>query len=158
MSEDEQMEESESSPLTDTESLQKIADAMYVNAQGHDERHNVFTFLNNVATASDTTKTGFLRDDKDLNEIGIPKLPIRSFLSMALISKEIMGNEYFENYFKQEAHIITDTSLSRNAKLIGLAVLQKREVADVSRRHQTTNKSWFKKKEPSTEQLEGGAI
>ena len=156
--EEDSMEESESSPLVDTESLQKIADAMYVNAQGHDERHNVFTFLNNVATAADTTKTGFLRDDKDLNEIGVPKLPVRSFHSLALISDKIMGNDYFKDYFLSEAEIITKTSLSRNAKLIGLAVLQKREVADVSRRHQTQNKSWFKKKEPSTEQLEGGAI
>lgn len=156
--EEDSMEENPESPLADTESLQKIADAMYINAQGHDERHNVFTFLNNVATAEDTTKTGFLRDDKDLNELGVPKLPVRSFHSLALVADKIMGNDYFNKYFLAEAEIINKTSLSRNAKLIGLAVLQKREVADVSRRHQTQNKSWFKKKEPSTEQLEGGAV
>ena len=153
-----EQEESITDRMNDEEIIKSIVDATSSNAASPDEKQNVFTFLFNIATSKDTTKTGYLRDDKDLNEIGIPKFPVRTYHSLALIAEKVMGNDYFRDYFKAEAEIITKTSLSRNAKLIGLAVLQKREVADVSRRHQTQNKSWFKKKEPSTEQLEGGAV
>jgi len=113
-----------------------------------DEKQNVHTFLHNVATALDTTKTGFLRDDKDLNEIGIPRLPVRAYKKLALISKEIMGNTFFEDYFKAEAEILTSTSLSREGFLDNLAIIQRKEVADVTKR-KIENKGWFKKKTPN---------
>ena len=134
----------------DDEALQRLAYAMRGNASSPDEKQSVFAFLNAVATAGDTTKTGYLRDDKDLNEVGVPKLPVRTLHSLALISSEIMNNDYFRNYFEKEAEIVTKTSLSRNAKLLSLAVLQKKEVADVTPKERKPSKSWFKSKNDAT--------
>jgi|TARA_R100000750_G_C2338747_1_gene93255 hypothetical protein len=132
--------------LTDDEVIMKVAEAMRGNASSPEDKQSVFAFLNAVATAEDTAKTGYLRDDKDLNEVGIPKLPVRTFHSLAIIADQIMGNQYFKSYFEKEAEIVTKTSLSRNAKLLSLAVLQKREIADVTKKGGGENKSWFKPK------------
>lgn len=140
--------------ISEDEILERLSEAIQGNVQPSDQKNNVFEFLNAVATAKDTTKTGYLRDDKDLNEVGIPKYPVRTFHSLALISDKIMGNDYFKEFFEKEAEIITKTSLSRNAKLLSLAVLQKREVADVSRKPIIKNKGWFKPKQEIVERGE----
>ena len=62
-----------------------------------------------------------------------------------------MGNTYFKNYFESEAEITTKTSLSRNAKLLSLAVLQKKEISDVSKQPRKESSSWFKKKNRESE-------
>ena len=142
-------EEEMDSGISDDEIIRRIAEATSGTAGVLDEKHNVHKFLFSVATSDDTTKTGYLRDDKDLNEIGIPKYPIRAYKSLALISEKIMNNDYFKNYFEAESEIITSTSLSRQGKLINLAVLQKREVADTTKFSRTPVKSWFKKKTKS---------
>ena len=146
----EEEEEYEEPSQEDEEALKRLAMAMQGNAASPDDKNNVFAFLNSVASSPDTTKTGFLRDDKDLDEVGTPKLPVRTFHSLALIADQIIGNEYLKNYFEREAEIITKTSLSRNAKLLSLGVLQKKEVADVTNRPRRQNKSWFGSKTKAT--------
>jgi len=137
------------------EVIQRLSEMMAGNANSPDEKHNVHTFLFNVSKADDTTKVGNLRDDKELNELGVPKLPVRSYKEMALISEKIMGNEWFSNYFKDAAEIVTSTSLSRTGFLTNLAVVQRREVADVTKRRVQVNKGWFKgKKKEGEEQNE----
>lgn len=114
-----------------------------------EEKHTVHTFLHKVATSDDTTKLGFLRDE----EIGIPKHPIRTFKNLSLISNKIMDNPYFKEFFESEAEIVTSTSLSREGKLLNLAVITRRQVEDVTKPRKE-NKGWFKPKNqsPTTEE------
>ena len=109
-----------------------------------EEKQNVHTFLHNVAVADNTTKTGNLEKE----ELGIPLHPVRTYQELALFCKEIANMDYFSDYFKKKAEITTATSLSRDAKLLNLAVMQKREIAEIAPKPRRENKSWFKKKEP----------
>jgi len=113
-----------------------------------DAQNNVHTFLHNVATAKDTTKTGNLTTE----ELGNPTLPSRTYKELALFCSEVADMDYYADYFKQKGEILTSTSLSRDAKLITLAIssLQKREMADVTK-PKKPNKGWFSKKGPPAE-------
>lgn len=145
-----------SEEMSDQEVIERLADAMKDSSMSPEEKQNIFTFLTKVATTHDTTKTGYLRDDKDLNEVGIPKLPVRTFHSLALIAEEIMNNKFFSDYFKKEAEIVSKTSLARDGFLTKLAVIQKREVADVTpQRGKGENKGWFKKRQQPQGQPQG---
>ena len=114
-----------------------------------EEKHTLHTFLNKVATSSDTTKTGFLKDE----ELGISEFPVRSYKSFALWSNSVIKNEYLTDFFDKESEIVTATSLSRQGFLDKLAVTQKREssLRDMSEERKP-NTGWFKKKQPE-EQL-----
>lgn len=112
-----------------------------------DEKHSVHTFLNKVATSEDTTKLGFLKEE----EVGTPRHPIRAYKNFALISDKIIDNPFFNEYFKAESEIVTSTSLSRDAKLLNLAVIQRRQVEDITK-PKKVNKGWFQKKEQNEEQ------
>lgn len=153
MAEEEESETQETQLPFNEEELRRIAEATANSGLLPEEKQNVYKFLFAVATSDDTTKTGYLRDDKDLNEIGIPKHPIRTYKALALIADKIMNNRFFREYFEAESEIITSTSLSRHGKLIDLAVIQRREIADISRKPKGERKGWFKKKRPlSTEE------
>jgi len=138
--------------MTDEELAQKLSQIIGT-APMPDEKHNVHTFLFNVATAEDTTKVGFLRDDSELNELGVPALPLRTYKELGLFCKEIADMDYFADYFMKKGEIITSTSLSRKGKLIDLAVVQRREIADITK-HRKINKGWFKKKKPEDREEE----
>ena len=120
------------------EDLLKAAAKLVNTTTMPEEKQNAHTFLFKVAESEDTTKLGFLKDE----ELGMPKLPVRAHKSMALVADKIMGNKFFKDYFDAEAEIITSTSLSRDAKLIELAVIQRREIADMTKRKKV-NKGWF---------------
>ena len=138
--------------LSDEEALQQIADAMKDNAPSYEDKQNIATFLFNIATAKDTTKTANLRDDKDMNELGIPQYTVRGAKEMALISDKIMDNPYFKDYFKQEAENTLATSLSRGGFLVLQATTQTKQYADVTKRKKI-NSGWFGKK---TTEISGG--
>lgn len=112
------------------------------------KKQSIHTFLHNVAISKDTTKTGYLLDE----EVGMPILPIRTYKELALFCSDVANMEYFSDYFNAKSEITTSSSLSRNAKLLSLAVLTKKEIADVSK-PKKENKGWFKKKEPPSAQL-----
>lgn len=137
-------EEQKSNEMSDEEALMKIAQAMKDNAPSAEDKQSVFTFLFNVATAKDTTKIGNLRDDKDINELGIPIYTVRGSKNLALISDKIMENEYFKEYFDIESENTLGTSLSREGFLVKQATVQTKQVADVTRRRKI-NKGWFGK-------------
>ena len=130
--------------LTEEEIAQRIAGYIGTTPT-QEEKQNVHTFLHNVATAKNTTKTGFLSTE----EIGMPTLPVRTYLDLSLFCDEIADMDYYAEYFRKKSEIITSSSLSKDAKLISLAVLQKREIADVTKPRKQ-NKSWFKKKDTET--------
>lgn len=108
-----------------------------------EEKHNVHSFLHKVATSDDTTKVGNLTAE----EIGLPRLNLRTYKELALIANTIMDNKFISDYYDKESEILTSTSLSKDGKLINLAVLQKRQIEDVTK-PKKENSGWFKKKEP----------
>lgn len=112
-----------------------------------EEKHSVHSFLHKVATSPDTTKLGYLKDE----ELGIPKLPIRTHKELAVFSKTVCNLDEFEKFFSAMSEITTSTSLSRDAKLLELAVVNRRELADVTKRPRT-KRGFFKRREES----EGG--
>jgi len=130
--------------ISDEEALMRVAAAMKDSAAGQEEKHSVPSFLFNVVKARDSTKVGNLRDDKELNELGVPVFSVRGAKEMQLISNKIMDNDYFASYFEQEAEDCLSTSLSREGFLVRQVNLQTKQVADITKRR-TVNKGWFGK-------------
>ena len=112
-----------------------------------EEKHNIHKFLNEVAKSKDTTKTGFLTDV----ELGTTPYAERTYKNLELMSGKLCNDDLWANYFALKAEILTATSLSRNAKLLSLAVLQRRELADMTEQPRKENSGWFKKKDKSQE-------
>lgn len=111
------------------------------------EQFNVHKFLHDVSVSKDTTKTGYI----DETELGSPDLPVRSLKEIALFCNKIWGDKLFGEFFEARSEIITSTSLSKNAKLIELAVVSRRELGDVTKRSGKKNRGWFRKKEDKEE-------
>jgi len=109
--------------------------------QFSESRATLHTFFTNVIKSDDTTKTGNLSQD----ELGMPKLPVRTFKELALFSKEVANDEGWADYFNKMSEIQTSTSLSKDALLMKLSVTSKKELADVTPQRKV-NKGWFKKK------------
>lgn len=107
-----------------------------------DQKHNVHEFLHSVATETDTTKVGFLKEE----ELGKPKHPVRGYKEFALICKDIIGNDYFKDFFTAEGEIVTATSLSREGFLVKQATTTTKQLADITK-IKKENKSWFKRKD-----------
>ena len=112
-------------------------------------KYTVHVFLHRVATANDTTKVGYLKDE----EVGTPRHPTRALKSFALIASDIIKNDVISNYFNKESEIVTSTSLSRDGFLVKQAVTQTRQIADVTKQRQK-NSGWFKKKDENSEDKE----
>ena len=131
--------------ISDEEAIMRIAMAMKDNAPTQEDKHNVHKFLFDVVMAKDSTKIGNLQVDKEINELGTPEHTVRGSKSMQLIADKIMDNNYFSEYFEQEAEDTLATSLSREGFLIKSAVTQTKQIADITRRRKI-NKGWFGKK------------
>ena len=99
-------------------------------------------FLNKIRLAKDTLKTGNLTAE----EVGMIRLPVRSVQEFALYSKELCKDKVMEDVFNGESEIITASSLSKDAKLITLGVVQKKEWSDSSSKPRKQNRGWFKSK------------
>jgi len=137
--------------ISDEEVIMKIASAMKDNQPTPDEKHNVHKFLFDVVLAKESSKIGNLQVDKEINELGVPEYTVRGAREMRLISDKIMDNNYFKEYFEQNAEDTLSTSLSREGFLIKQATVQTKQIADVTKRKKV-NKGWFKK----TEETSGG--
>lgn len=133
-----------SDEMSDAELNDKITQLLGA-APNPEEKMNVHKFLYDVATADDTTKVGYIVVNKDINELGVPRFPLRTLKELELYCNDVANMNYYAEYFRKKAEILTSTSLSRDAKLLTLAVLQKKEIADVTKVRKE-NKSWFKKK------------
>ena len=128
--------------------MEQLASALGYGAAVPEGKQNVHTFLHNVATADDTTKLGFLKEE----EIGLPKHPVRTYKTMGLIANSVMKNEELAQYFLAKSEILTSSSLARDGFLTKLAVVQRRELADVTKPHRKPSSSWFKKKDAPTQE------
>ena len=110
-------------------------------------RQTVPAFFSDVVYSDDTTKMGNL----DVEELGNPKLPLRTYKELELFSSDVAGEENWKDYFQKMSEIQTSTSLSKDAILLRLVVTQKKELADVTPKSKKVNKGWFKKKNGSQE-------
>lgn len=136
---------SEEETMSDEEAIIKIAQAMKDNAPDSEEKHNVHGFLHKVVQSDNierAMRTGNLRDDDELNELGIPRWNVRGALEMARISSKLMNNKFFKEYFEAQAMETLGTSLSRNAALLGFATTKTNQVADITKRRKI-NKGMF---------------
>ena len=111
-----------------------------------EEKHGVHAFLHKVATATDTTKLGNLKEE----EVGLAKLPLRTYKELSLFCKEIANMPYFSDYFEKKGEILTSTSLSKEALLLKLAVVIRREQSNILKAPRE-NKGWFTKKRQSSQ-------
>jgi len=132
------MSEEQQQQMSDEEMNKQLAHLIGTVPTG-DDKHSVHKFLHNVAVSPDTTKLGNLSTE----ELGQLELTERAYKELGLISQDIIGNEFFKEYFEKEAEIVTSTSLSKEAKLLDLAVVQRREIADKTDKAPTENKGWF---------------
>ena len=131
--------------LSDEEAILKIAQAMKDNAPSQEDKQNVHTFLTNVVKeegVEHSSKIGNLRDDKEMNELGVPVWNVRGCLEMARISRLIMQNTFFQDYFESSARETLSSSLSREGFIIRQATTQTKQVADITKRRKI-NKGMF---------------
>jgi len=138
-------EEKQEEEMSDEAAILKIAQAMKDNAPSQEDKQNVHTFLTNVVKEhgiENLSKIGNLRDDKDMNELGVPIWNVRGCLDMARISGKIIGNDFFKEYFEAEANETLATSLSREGFLIKMATTTTKQVADATKRRKI-NKGMF---------------
>jgi len=135
-------EEKTNEQLSDEDAIMKIAAAMKDNAPTLEEKNNVHTFLRDVVVSKDPTRVGNLRDDKELNELGLPQWNVRGSLDMKRISDKIMNNDFFKDFFESVAFDTLATSLSRQGFLVRQASLQTKQIVDATKRRKT-NKGMF---------------
>jgi len=139
------MAEEEDEEITEEEqlALQKAL-LKYGNPEG-EVKHNVHTFLKEVLDTKDTTKVGYLSAD----ELGMPSHPVRVYKELALYADKVLDNSFLKDLFMQDAENIFATSLSREGKLINLAVITvKKQSVTSEEKIRKVNKGWFGKKEP----------
>ena len=108
-----------------------------------EEKHTVHSFLHKVATSKDTLKTGNL----DKEEVGSVRLPVRSVKEFELMSRKLCADSMMADYFKDEAEIITASSLSKDGFLVRQSTLQRKELSDSRTKPRKENTGWFKKKD-----------
>lgn len=142
------MTEEQKQELTEEEK-QQLQDILGYGSNVNSANQSVHTFLFNVATAKDTTKLGNLKDE----EIGKLDNPIRSYKFLSLFAEKIMNKDGLKEFFDQRSEIGTSTSLSRDGFLTKMAVVQRKELADLSpKEKKKENKSWFKSKDKNTQE------
>jgi len=130
---------------------EQVAELLAHTATIPDEKTNAHSFLKKVVETEDTTKVGYLREE----EVGIPKLSMRTLKELELYCGDIADEDKWKDYFKKRAEILVSTSLSKDAKLIDLAILQRKEVGTIPGRtsQRKANKGWFRRKNTSSDQV-----
>jgi hypothetical protein len=112
-------------------------------------KHNVHTFLNEVFKTDDTTKVANISE----GELGNVVHPVRALKEFSIISDRMCENEWMRDYFIEEAEKVDlAPSLSRKAKLITIAVTQKKTIADETRIQNLSKNHFTKDKNPIQEE------
>jgi len=104
-----------------------------------DNKKTLFDFLNNIVKTENTTKVGNVSDD----EIGMPKLPVRTNQELEIFCRDVANMPDFGLYFNRMNEATLASSLSRKGFLVRAAITTKKELADVSPERKV-NKGWFK--------------
>ena len=119
-------------------------EAQDVLRQMADNKQSIYAIFAKVINEKQkTTKVGNL----DKEELGMSKLPLRTYLELGLFCEDIVGDTDFSEYFNKMGAIQTDSSLSKEGFLMKLLVTMKKELADVSPKSKNKNTGWFKRKD-----------
>lgn len=110
-----------------------------------ESKMTVPNFFNNVVKTLDSTKVGNVTQE----ELGMPKLPVRTYKELEVFCKDIACDDGWSEYFRKMAEIQLATGLSKDATLLKLVVTTKKELADVTPQKKA-NKGWFKSKDNSS--------
>ena len=117
-------------------------DAQELLRQFSEGKQNVHSFFTNIIQSDDTLKTGNLTQE----ELGIPKLPVRTHKELALFCSDVYGDDSWASYFNKLSEIQTSSSLSKEGFLVKHSVTMKKELADMNPKERKKNKGWFKGK------------
>ena len=118
---------------------------------------NVHSFLRDASrTKTVEINKGFSRPAVSLSnvteeELGHGEITVRGLQKISLFCNAVGNKKGFANYFAQKAEILNATSLGKNAKLLELAVMQKKIISD-----ETSKKSKRKGLFGGKEQQQGG--
>ena len=134
------------------EEMKMLEEAMKGGAPLPDEKHNAHTFLNTISKSSDTTKTGNL----EMPELGTTPYSLRTYKNIRLIAEKLVEDDMWTDYFAKKGEILTATSLSKGGFLTGLAVVQKRQIEDITQQQPRENKGWFKRRDDNVNNTVGG--
>ena len=134
------------------EDMRLLEEAMKGGAPLPDDKHNAHTFLHKISISEDTTKTGNL----EMLELGTTPYSLRTYKNLKLICESIAEDDMWTDYFKKKGEILTATSLSKGGFLTGLAVVQKRQIEDITQQPTKENSGWFKKKNNNNTNTTGG--
>jgi len=115
--------------------------------QFNEGKANMHSFFTNVVKSPDTIKTGNLTQE----ELGVPKLPVRTYKELELFSKDIADEKEWGEYFQKMSEIQTASSLSKEGFFMKLAVTLKKELSDMTP-SKKKNKGWFHKKDKSEDE------
>jgi hypothetical protein len=113
-----------------------------------EEKQGVFTFFKKVIGMPDTVRTSNLDND----ELGMPKLPIRSLKELSLFC-QMNGLYGLASYFHDEGTILTNSALSKDGFLDRLVVTQ-RKLTEMKTKQfsEKQKKRWFGGGEDKTEE------
>lgn len=107
-----------------------------------EQKETSFGFFKEVIKKEDSSKISNL----DIDELGNPVLPVRSYQELALFCNNICDEKEFADYFTKKAEIILSTGLSKEGFLLKIVGTQRKEIADVTPKKKE-NRGWFKRKE-----------
>jgi len=102
--------------------------------------YNVHKFLDDIAKAADTTKTGNLTEE----ELGLAPFTVRILKDVQAYCR-MMGLNMYADYFGDKSEIVTASSLSKDGFLDKLAIMTRQQVEAISKKKKE-NKGWFKSK------------
>jgi len=115
-------------------------EAQEIMRQFNEGKQNMHSFLGKIIESDDTIKVGNISEE----ELGTPKLPLRTYKELELFCNDIADDNNFSEYFKKMAEVQTSTSLSKDAILLNLVNTLRKEVGDITKRRKR-NSGWFSK-------------
>ena len=126
----------------DNQVSEEEAEAVYneLDRKFGDSKTTVPSLIKAIIKTKDTTRVANLKEE----ELGLPQLPVRTYMELQLLCKDDMPE--FANYFSEMKEIVTAPSLSREGFLVKQATVTRKEFADKTQRKE--NKGWFKKDKP----------
>ena len=122
-------------------SEQEVSDLIRTYTESKETAHSFFTKVIFSETLTPISKTGNLNQE----ELGISRLPVRTYEELGLFCNDICNRPKWGEYFDKLAKIQLITSLGKDGFLIRQAGTKRSEIADVTPK-QRVNRGFFKKK------------
>jgi len=111
------------------------------------EERGIDAFFLELVRADKNLKIGNLTKD----EIGLPRLPVRTLLELSDDCHIISSMSSFETDFKKQAQDMVNTSLSKEGFLVRARITQKKELLDSTKKKERRRSLFGGNKEESSE-------